>query len=110
MKKKQLKLPKDIQEWLDKKHKKTKDYEKEKTRKPYWKKLGQVFVEGGSLIIGECFDKKDFPRYPFEKDPYGIQIGVGDAVISSTGYGDGCYEIMAKIVECRVAEIRIKFI
>jgi|SRR6185312_3871311 len=98
-----------------------------------WENVGVITVDSGLCWIGDpCYvihnDKqkalgktwdtfcnklgKKYPtRKQFKHDPGHAGLGV----CTSTGYGDGTYEVMAKIIEDksigkRIAELRIIFI
>lgn len=81
-----------------------------------WIKVGEFNVEGGTVIIGELFTPEDIEK-TFQKDidmdddskPWMIQLPHGGGVICSTGYGDGKYEVKAKLCNGRIKEIKIEF-
>jgi hypothetical protein len=100
--------------------------------------LGHVGVDSGQIMISDpCYvkdfnDNEDFDparaddagNYPYSyngscgatlSEAMGGQLGTISGVVSSTGYGDGCYEVWATIGESkgwgkRVHSLEIVFI
>ena len=99
-----------------------------------WQEIGEIGVDAGLCWLGD-------PCYVFHKEDTPIEIGnnwdgfcntikdkgmfgniqhaqfnydmghPGLGVCVSTGYGDGCYPVLAKFnSEGRIAEVKIKFI
>ena len=95
--------------------------------KTEWKKIGMVAVDSGTLMIGDpCYldgdgwTEKDYKKYvcgmkgDYEQVPF-TKGHVGKALIFSSGLGDGCYEVFAKIKDIkdwgkRVTEVKIVLI
>jgi len=95
---------------------------------PEWTKIGVVGVDSGTLIVGDpCYltddnwSTKDYDKEVCEgMGDYSRQVKYemghdGKAVLFSSGFGDGCYEVFAKIKDCkgwgkRVAEVKIVMI
>lgn len=100
--------------------------------------LGHVGVDSGQIMISDpCYvkdfnDSEDFNparaddegNYPYSyngscgatlSDAMGGQLGAIHGVVSSTGYGDGCYEVWATIGDSagwgtRVHKLEVIFI
>ena len=95
--------------------------------KSEWKKIGVVGVDSGTLMIGDpcyldddgwtkedydkfvCRMKGDYKQVPFEHGH------AGKAMIFSSGFGDGCYNVFAKIKDYkdwgkRITEVKIVLI
>ena len=99
-----------------------------------WQEIGEIGVDAGLCWLGD-------PCYVFHKENPPVEIGTnwsvfcdilkdkemfdnkqhaqfnydlghtGLGVCVSTGYGDGCYPVLAKFnSEGRIAEVKIKFI
>lgn len=100
--------------------------------KSQWIKIGDCAVDSGTLMIvdpcyvlpdniGEVATDKSYTYDKFLDDISGksfseiMASGIGGTgVISSTGFGDGRYSVLAKIVDegregTRVKELKIKF-
>jgi hypothetical protein len=100
--------------------------------KSKWVKIGDCAVDSGTLmIVDPCYVLPDKEGVVANKDSYTYEkflndigsdkfkqilasgIG-GTGVLSSTGFGDGCYPVFAKVVDEgdwgeRIKEIKIKF-
>jgi len=81
------------------------------------KKIGFVSVDSGTLLIGDpCYwlNNKQYQKemiknnfnYRTIKHEKGYK---GKGIITSTGYGDGLYEVWAEIKDNRVSKIEINF-
>jgi len=97
--------------------------------KDNWIRLGSFAVDAGLVSIGDpCYLQQDNPFKDWERfceqlneldDPNHAAIShqgevldsCEDAkcIISNTGYGDGSYDVMARVKDGRVMEIRICF-
>lgn len=94
-----------------------------KNKKSYWKTIGHVGVDSGSLmVIDPCyatsFDDKDYDKFVIGKSneratqvPFDLGH-TGRAVIFESGIGDGCYEVRAKFETLedwgeRITEVRV---
>lgn len=89
-----------------------------------WIKIGEVGVDSGMLMITDpCYeaDYENIMATSWATDHASMrQIHYkaghpGEAVAFSSGLGDGCYDVMARIEDIegwglRIAEIRIQFI
>ena len=92
--------------------------------------LGNVGVDSGQIMISDpCYvkdfnDSEDFNparaddagNYPYSyngscgatlSEAMGGQLGTIHGVVSSTGYGDGCYEVWATIGESKGWGVRV---
>ena len=89
-----------------------------------FKKIGTFGVDSGTvMIVDPCYVIGDDTAIPnkdwsgFVDDhlikggdlPNTVQIMGSMAVVSSTGYGDGCYDVWAREVDGRIMELRIVF-
>jgi hypothetical protein len=93
--------------------------------------IGHISVDSGQAMVGDpCYldewqaEYDNFDDYPNHKGKYGYlgaceatltnnygELGTGNAVVFSTGYGDGYYPVFAEINEDgRVAKIVIDFV
>jgi len=97
----------------------------QKNKKAYWKTIGHVGVDSGTLLIAdpcylinEGFSEKDYDNYIVKKsDQQSVCIPLdngrlGKAVTFASGCGDGVYEIKAKFENLkdwgeRITEVRI---
>jgi len=91
-----------------------------------WKKIGKISVDAGLVFIGDpCYlsDKNPFQKWnKFVEDmgdrdtaaiTHDQKVEDTDdcamGIISSTGWGDGTYDVLALIEQGRVLELRILF-
>lgn len=82
-----------------------------------WTKVGQVYVDGGYVVIGDPWnlpnDGEWYERIvPLDNESGEVHPGI---VAVKTGFGDGIYEVQVRYEEVpgwgeRVAEMRIVFI
>lgn len=94
-----------------------------KKQKSYWKTIGHVAVDSGTLMITDPsyavdFDGKDYEKFVIDK-AYDKSVQVpfdlghlGRAIIFASGCGDGYYEVKAKFSNLkdwgeRITEVRI---
>ena len=98
-----------------------------------WKKVGQCPVDAGMvMLVDPCYvlpnSEDSEPKYTYnqllalcekkgwDEKSYGLPATYGEmGVVVSSGFGDGCYDVFAKIVYCgdwgkRVAEVKVVFI
>jgi hypothetical protein len=82
------------------------------------KQIGVVGVDSGTMLLGDpCYwlSDKDYEKevvHPnFDKSrQICYDLGhAGKGVIVSSGYGDGCYPVIAKFQDGRVKEVTVKF-
>jgi len=82
------------------------------------KQIGICGVDSGTLLLGDpCYwmSEKDYDKEVVDSNfdrsrQVNYDLGhAGKGVVVSTGYGDGCYPVYAKIKDGRVKEVRIKF-
>jgi len=90
------------------------------------KKIGMVGVDSGCLMIGdpcyftddswtsEDYDREVCTDWDKSKQILDKRSGAEKAVLTSTGYGDGCYPVYAEVKDCgesgkRVSKIIIDF-
>lgn len=83
-----------------------------------WQKVGICCVDSGQLLIVDpCYlplkDDAIYDEYCKEHNKFVNEIVIskpfGIGVITSTGYGDGGYEVFIKKEKNRVKEIKIVF-
>lgn len=84
-----------------------------------WERVGEVGVDSGHLIlIDPCYIIKDKPYDEFcaimEKAKWPKTMAHKGGIVTSTGFGDGSYDVFAKVTDYkemgkRVTEIRIVF-
>jgi hypothetical protein len=82
-----------------------------------WKFLGTITVESGLCCIGAPESLKDILRGPLDQgftDKLGDigEVGfkqVAGSIVTKTGFGDGEYNVYAKIKHGRVMEVKISF-
>jgi hypothetical protein len=76
-----------------------------------WKKIGQVAIDSGSLLLCDPCNAAEqagliINAYEQGRRP---QYNTVLATLTETGLGDGIYDVMAKMRAGRVAEIQITF-
>ena len=77
-----------------------------------WKKIGQVGIDSGSLLLCDpCYAAEQArlisDAYEQRRKP---QYNACLATLTETGFGDGIYDVMARMRKGRVVEIKITFI
>lgn len=90
-----------------------------------WKKIGQVGVDAGCVMIGDpCYlldPETGQVRFDYEADVCGVDWsthrqlahrwgGGARAVLVKSGFGDGIYDVEALIQDGTVLEVRIRFV
>jgi len=82
-----------------------------------WKFVGTIIVDSGLCCIGAPESLKDILKGPLNKDFVAklddiSEIGwkqVDGSIVTKTGFGDGEYNVYAKVQHGRVMEIKISF-
>lgn len=89
--------------------------------KSNWKRVGTIGVDSGQMmLVDPCYALNVGVDYKDLLDAYGDDFNVDtiefcNGIVSSTGFGDGSYDVFIKTVEepvwgHRVAEMKIVFI
>jgi hypothetical protein len=100
--------------------------EMEVKTKQEWQTIGQVCVDSGRVIIGDPCNADDACREWSSDTIYKLDLNecarkgimahqVANAVIATSGMGDGVYDVEARYEDTgewgkRIAEIRIRFL
>ena len=96
-------------------------------QKDEWKPIGVVGVDSGTLMIGDpCYfddegwTKEDYDKHVCHMKGDHKQLNyerghAGKGVLFTSGLGDGCYKVFAKMKDCgdwgkRIAEVKIVLI
>lgn len=83
-----------------------------------WHKIGHVGVDSGCLILtdpcyvmGQDWSKKDYEEKICAPD-WGLfkQVSNPNAVVFTSGFGDGVYDVFALVKANRVVEVKIQLI
>lgn len=88
-------------------------------KKQRWEKAGVVAVDSGVVLVADpCYTlqgKKDTGTICLENSNDVWQLNFptnrpGRGVVVSSGYGDGCYDVLVRRKGNRISEMRIIFI